>query len=225
MSFPTFEPDGEPISWSQLYEKRRRVEERFGKIWSLRVRRRYLDLVLENCQNGQVYLEIGAGQRRLSQHLFEHVPESVYKSMDVDARQTHDYYSLEDIEETFDRIFMFEVIEHLPMAEGLDMLCRLHQLLNDGGKLLMTTPNVWYPPAYLRDATHRTPYAYDELGALVTTAGFEVDTIVRLYNDPIHRKLGRRVFCYWVHRLVGIDFARQIMLVATKVGDRPADRK
>ena len=217
MSFPSFEPTGDPISWSRLYEKRREVEARFGRIWSLSVRRRYLDLVLENCQNGQTYLEIGAGQRRLAQHLIEYVPESVYKSMDVDARQTHDYYSLEDIEETFDRIFMFEVIEHLPMAEGLDMLRRLHELLNDGGKLLMTTPNIWFPPAYLRDATHRTPYAYDELGALVTTAGFEVDTIVRLYNDPIHRKICHRFLFYGIHRLLGIDFSRQIMLVATKV--------
>ena len=216
MSSPTFEPSDEPISWSQLYGERRRIEHRFGKVWSLAVRRRYLDLVIENCQDGQVYLEVGAGQRRLAQHMNEHFPQSVYKSMDVDARQTHDYYSLEDIEETFDRVFMFDVIEHLPMAEGLDMLRRLRQLLNDGGKLLMTTPNIWYPPAYLRDATNCTPYAHDELGALVSTAGFEVDTIVRLYNDPIHRKLAHRVLFYWIHRLVGIDFARHIMLVATK---------
>ena len=119
--------DGEPqlvlrfhnwISWSRLYEQRREIEHRFGRVWSLRVRRRYLDLVIENCADGQTYLEIGAGQRRLAQHVNKHFPESVYKSMDVDARQTHDYYSLEDIEETFDRIFMFEVIEHLPMADA-----------------------------------------------------------------------------------------------------------
>ncbi|HVX62297.1 MAG TPA: hypothetical protein VHC19_16895, partial [Pirellulales bacterium] len=78
------------------------------------------------------------------------------------------------------------------------------------------TPNTYYPPAYLRDVTHRTPLCYDELAALVASAGGRVVRINRVYHDPIHRKLMRRYLFGWLFRMIGIDFARQIVLIAEK---------
>ena len=64
---------------------------------------------------------------------------------------------------------------------------------------------------------HRTPLSYDELGGLVDMSGFRVERIVRIYNDPLPRYLARRYLFGWLFRLLGIDFSRQIVLVAQHV--------
>jgi hypothetical protein len=85
-----------------------------------------------------------------------------------------------------------------------------------GGRLVLSTPNTYYPPAYLRDVTHRTPLCYDELAGLVGAAGLEVERIARVYHDPVHRAFLRRYLFGWLFEMIGIDFARQIILVARK---------
>jgi hypothetical protein len=54
------------------------------------------------------------------------------------------------------------------------------------------------------------------LAALVEGAGLHVERIARIYHDPLHRKLLRRYLFGWLFRLIGIDFARQIALVARR---------
>ena len=48
-------------------------------------------------------------------------------------------------------------------------------------------------------------------------AGLRVERMVRIYHDPLHRKLLRRYAFGWLFRLIGIDFSRQIVLVARRV--------
>jgi SAM-dependent methyltransferase len=136
--------------------------------------------------------------------------------MDIDRNGAHEYHDLADIRQTYDCVCAFEVIEHLTLEEIPPWLRKLGELLRPGGRLVLSTPNTYYPPAYLRDATHRTPLCYDELAGLVQAAGFEVQRIVRIYHDPLPRRLLRQYLFGWLFRLIGIDFARQIVLVAMK---------
>ena len=57
----------------------------------------------------------------------------IYKSMDIDRSVPHDYYSLDEIDEQFDLIILFDVIEHLELEQGVELLSRLYELLVDGG--------------------------------------------------------------------------------------------
>ncbi|MHB1037269.1 MAG: hypothetical protein ACYC35_22000 [Pirellulales bacterium] len=68
------------------------------------------------------------------------------------------------------------------------------------------------------NAPHRTPLGYDLLGGMVELAGLDVERIARVYNDPLHRIALRRFVFGWLFRLLGIDFAGQIVLVARKAG-------
>jgi len=42
---------------------------------------------------------------------------------------------------SFDYIFLIEVLEHIDPKEGTNILKNIKELLNDGGKLILTTPN------------------------------------------------------------------------------------
>lgn len=203
--------------WSELYAHRKAMAARFGKqVFQLPLRRRVRQVLLERLRDGQRVLEVGAGQRKMGGELVAALPHLAYESMDIDRRLPHDYYSLDDATGPYDAIFSLEVVEHLPLETMQRWLGRLKALLRPGGQLILSTPNTFYPPAYLRDATHCTPLCYDELAGLVSAAGFEVRAIYRIYHDPVHRRLLRRYMLGWLFKAIGIDYARQIVLVARR---------
>ena len=138
-----------------------------------------------------------------------------YKSMDVDRKQFHDYHSLDEIEESFDAILLFEVIEHLDLEEGIELIRKIYSLLTPGGKLFLTTPNLYHPHRYW-DCHHKTPYRYDELGGLLSATGFIPRHIYRIYNDAFLRRLFRIYFAAPLHRYLNVDFAPSILMVAQR---------
>ena len=88
----------------------------------------------------------------------------------------------------------------------------LHACLRPGAVLVLTTPSTFYPPAFFRDSTHRTAFCDDEWGGLLELCGFEVEACYRLYHAPS----GAEGPSSWVHRAIGIDYARQIAIVARR---------
>ena len=203
-------------SWSEQYNFRRAVAARFGRLFDLPLARRVRDVLVDVVRDAHDVLEVGAGDRRMKQWLDKKRRGVSYRSMDIDPRGAHDYRELDQIDRAFDCIFAFEVAEHIAFEDLPRWLAQLHELLKPGGHLVLSTPNTFYPPAYLRDASHRTPLCYDELGGLLEAAGLRVTRIVRIYNDPLWRMFVRRWLFGWLFRLVGIDFARQIVVVARK---------
>jgi len=203
-------------SWSRQYRLRREAAARFGDIFALPLVKRVREVLVAHVDDGARVLEVGAGDRRMGDTLMASRRNVAYESMDVDPHGEHEYRTLEEIQGTYDAVFSFEVVEHLSLEEIHEWLARLATLIRPGGHLLLSTPNTFYPPAYLRDVTHRTPLCYDELAALVAGAGLHVERIVRVYHDPVHRRFLRRYAFGWLFRLIGIDFARQIVLVATR---------
>ena len=207
---------GDGVSWSRLFEYRENIHERYPDIWDLRILRKRFPLMVENIRDGERVLDIGASNRNLEERLKRHYPNLIYKSMDVDQEQSHDFYSMEEIRETFDVVFLFEVIEHLDLEEGVQLLKRSYDLLNEGGRLILTTPNVFNPSRFWRDATHRVAYCYDELGGLLLAQGFSITAMYRTYNDVFHRYLFRVCVMAPVHRYLGIDFAKSVLIIAEK---------
>ncbi len=206
----------EPISWSRLFERRGKVHERYRDIWDLKILRKRLPLMVEVIRDGERVLDIGASNRDLEGRLKRHFPKLIYKSMDIDREQLHDFYSLEEVRESFDVIFLFEVIEHLDLEEGIRLLQRIYDLLGPGGRLILTTPNIFNPGRYWRDATHRVAYCYDELGGLLLAHGFEIKAMYRTYSDAFLQYLFRVYVMAPLHRYLGIDFAKSILIVAEK---------
>ena len=206
------------INWQQLYRHRRAIAQRFGAIWDIPVRKRYHQVLSDLGEAGISLLEIGAGNRGLAQRMGNYWSHFDYRSCDIDDTYEHDFGHISKIEGRYDVICAFEVIEHMPLQEAADMLVKLRQHLKPGGRLVLTTPNTFYPPAFLRDATHITPFCFDELAGLVNLAGFRVQSIYRLYHDALFKKFIRRIVMYPLFRLLGIDYAKQILVVAENPG-------
>jgi len=206
----------EGVSWSKLFGYRDQIHARYPRIWDLKILRKRFPLMVKTIQDGEKVLDIGAANRNLQERLKRHLPKVIYKSMDIDREQFHDFYSLEEVQESFDVVFLFEVIEHLGLEEGVRLIEKIYDLLNEKGRLILTTPNVFNPSRFWRDATHRVAYCYDELGGLLLAQGFQVRAMFRTYSDAFHRYLFRIYVMAPLHRYLGIDFAKSILVIAEK---------
>jgi len=206
----------ERISWSKLFEYRDQIHSRYPEIWDLKILRKRFPIMMKTIQDSEKVLDIGASNRNLQDRLKRHFPKLIYKSLDIDREQFHDFYSLEEVQESFDVVFLFEVIEHLGLEEGIQLIRKIYDLLSEGGRLILTTPNVFNPSRFWRDATHKVAYCYDELGGLLLAHGFEIKAMNRTYSDAVHRYLFRIYVVAPLHRYLCIDFAKSILVIAEK---------
>lgn len=205
------------MDWSNLYQHRKKIAKQFGEIWQIPIRKRYHTVLDEFGKGAKRVLEVGAGDRSLRDRLKRTWGEVDYYSCDIDSSYDHDFNDFQDVKGNFDVICAFELIEHLSLDEAMELLTHCYEHTSAGGVLVLTTPNIYYPPGFLRDATHRTPLCYDELGGLVELAGYSVSGIFRLYHDSLIKKAIRRYLFYPLFRVMGIDFCKQIAVVAKKM--------
>ena len=206
------------MHWAERLRFKEKIHERYPTIWNLRIVRKRLPVILDHLRDGESVLEIGAFDRGLEERIKRRYPLVLYKSLDIDPTCPHDYASFEEVKEPFDLVLLFEVIEHLNLEEGRDMLRNIHRVLVPGGRLIMTTPNVYTPGQYWKDLSHRVPYHYKELGALLLAQQFELLGMFRLYNAPGAAYVMKVFLFSPLFRLLGIDFTRSILFVARKQG-------
>jgi SAM-dependent methyltransferase len=203
-------------SWSTLYKTRREIQRNFPDFWDLKVKKKHLDVILEELKDADAILDIGASTRELRHRLLvERGRKVTYKSMDIDRQTEQDYYSLDEIGEKFNMVFLFEVIEHLAFEDGVHLLKGIHDLLLPGGKLILTTPNAFHPNRYW-EYSHKVTYRYDEIGGILISLGFKVKEIFRIYNDAFFRRLFRIWVAAPLHKYLCVDYAKSILLVALR---------
>jgi len=204
------------MKWGEQFQWREEVHHRYPEIWNLKIVRKRLPFILKYLEDGESVLEIGAFNRELGERIKKCYPNILYRSMDIDPTYPHDYFSLEEIRETFDVILLFEVIEHLTLEFGREMIAKVYQLLNSKGRIIITTPNIYTPGQYWKDVTHHVAYHYEELGAFLLKEKFELIEIRRLFNKPAIPFFLKVYLFSPFFRFLGIDFTKSILLVARK---------
>lgn len=204
------------LDWSQIIHYRDQIHERYRKIWHIPLIKRRFSLIERNIRPGMRLLDVGAGERGMEDKIVKKHDAVTYKSMDIDRQLPHDYYSLDDIDEQFDLVLLLDVIEHLELEDGVQMLQRINELLVDGGMLIINTPNIFNPNRFWLDATHKVAYSYEELGGILLSQGFDVLEIYRTYNDSFPKYILRLTLCYPLHRILNVDFAKSIIILASK---------
>src|SRR5688500_18130140 len=107
-----------PISWSALYAHRKAAAARFGKsVFQLPLVKRAKEVLLSQVSAADRVLEVGAGDRRMKAVLETERPGVVYRSLDIDPAGDYDYRDWSQVDESYDCVFAFEVIEHLSIGE------------------------------------------------------------------------------------------------------------
>ena len=202
-------------SWGQMTEHRRRITRRTGPFYRLPVVGSKWKVIGREMAPGVRVLDIGAGRCPFKVRLEEDFPRLRYESMDVDRTYPHDYHDLDSVRGPYDRVLLLDVIEHLPLAEGIRMLARIHGLLAPGGRLIAAIPNTFSPATCLWDVTHRTNYSFAEFGGLLLALGFEMPRLCRVHRARLSQRIAR-VLLRPALKVLLIDPARHIMAVAGK---------
>ncbi len=124
--------------------------------------------------------------------LAEVVPAAVrerFRAIDVDA------YLDTAAPRSFDRIIMLDVLEHFTVEEGVELLRRLRNILNDDGKILIKVPNAgspWGLQFQYGDLTHKSAFTPASLRQLALAAGFDcVGCYPHLLGSPNRRRFDR----------------------------------
>jgi SAM-dependent methyltransferase len=206
------------LDWSNLINYRDQIYERYRKIWHIPLIKRRFRLIERNIRPGMRLLDVGAGERGMEGKIVKKHDGVIYKSMDIDCRLRHDYYSLDEIDEQFDLVLLLDVIEHLQLEEGMRMLKRINDLLVNEGKLIISIPNIFNQSRSWLDSTHKVAYSYEELGGILLSLGFDVLEIYRTYSDSFPKYFLRLTLFYPLHRILNVDFAKLILIKVCKRG-------
>ncbi len=205
-----------PCSWRELSRAREAVRLRYPGVSSLPVVRRRFPFLASFLRDGGRLLEVGAAERPFDARLKAAFPALVHRTLDIDPGGAHDFRSLEEVRETFDCVLAWEVIEHLPLDGIPGWLAGLRRVLAPGGRLILSTPNVFRPGQYWKDASHRTPLAYTELGALLILADFDVVSMHRTFHGSwLQHALVRWSPPGFLLPLWGLDYAQSVVAVAS----------
>jgi SAM-dependent methyltransferase len=79
-------------------------------------------------------------------------------------------------ERTFDRIVLFDVLEHFTAEDGVALLRGLSAILRDDGRILVKVPNMaspWGAQHQYGDLTHRAAYTPNSMRQLALAAGLD----------------------------------------------------
>lgn len=209
------------FSWHVRKRSVREMKGLLPPVHRLPVLRGAKDFISGQIADSTSVLDIGASDRNFRDFLLKKGKKEVsYRSMDIDRSLPHDYYSFDEIHETFDVILCLEVIEHLPAEEGYRLLSRAHDLLRNGGVLYLTTPNVFHPTVFWRDSTHKSGFRYGELAGLLASVGFRELEIYRVGRIRFLNRI-RAFLAGPVLRLLQMDYYSRILVKACKKEGNP----
>jgi len=197
------------VSWSGLFAARKEINRRWPVLHRLPTVRRAARLADPLLRDGVRILEVGGGPNPRAPALAARTTGATVTTVDPDGTSGADHARVEDVDGRFDLVLLLEVIEHMPLDDGLALLRGIHDRMVPDGSLLVSTPNVYCPGRFLRDATHVTAYAWDELGGALLLAGFEVDGLYRVVPGSLVRRLGKALLSP-LGRGLGIDHAPSI---------------
>ncbi len=202
-----------PISWQRLRAARRAASERWPSPLNLPLSKRPSDLLYGLLRGTERILDVGAGDSRRRERVASRFPNVTYVAVDPDPESGADHATVVAAGGTFDVAVLFEVVEHVPAAAAIDLLADVREKLVPGGRIVVSVPCIHTPGRYLRDCTHVTPWAHDELGGALLLAGFELTGLHRTYPGTALRRTLRRFLLGPVGNLFGLDYAHSVVAI------------
>jgi hypothetical protein len=165
-------------------------------------------------------LDVGAGDLRVQRKFQAAGFKGRYDTLDIGGEFSYTYHDLEEVHDSYDAILCFDVIEHLPLDEGLGLLEGMANRLRPGGTLIVQTPNarcIRHPLS--TDMTHRQVYNGGDLWSFLTCLGLTVQGFRVVFGRPrffLWRLLTELPSRYFITRVLGCDYADNLLMLARK---------
>lgn len=165
-------------------------------------------------------LDVGAGDLRVMRKIQAAGYGGEYHTQDIGDGGPWTYSDLADVKRAYGAMLCLDVLEHLPLADGIALLQRMTSLLSPGGVLVIQTPNAAYlPEPRSWDMTHVHTYALHDLWAWFACEGFDVAGY-RVVLGPEREGFvagARSAIQRWTKRkLLGCDFANNVAVIARR---------
>jgi hypothetical protein len=165
-------------------------------------------------------LDVGAGDLRIKRKVQAAGYRGIYHTLDISGEYEHTYADLSEVDRQYEAILCLDVLEHLPLEEGLELLDRLVELLVPGGVLVIQTPNarcIRHPLGW--DMTHLHCYNLPDLWSYLVCKSHSASGY-RVVLGPRRRSLAGWVWfmigAFVITRLLGSDYADNIAVIARK---------
>lgn len=177
-------------------------------------------IYFEAIQGASSLLDVGAGDTRVMEKIRSAGFKGEYHTQDVGEEGRYTYRDLSEVTRAYDAILCLDVLEHLPLTDGLTLLKRMISLLTPTGALVIQTPNAAYiPDPRSWDMTHVQTYNIQDLWAFLKCEGMEVEGYrVVLGSErpgPI-ASVRNAIVAYVKRRVLGCDYANNIAIIARK---------
>ncbi|PIN99961.1 hypothetical protein COT72_03955 [archaeon CG10_big_fil_rev_8_21_14_0_10_43_11] len=155
-------------------------------------------------------LDIGGADKNMKKTMKNKI--CVYKSFDIDKRNTHDFYSIHKINGRYNIVLMIGILDHLELSDVYTYLKKSYDVLDDNGLLFIQVSNVYHPTSQRHDPQHRTYLPGKNLYSLLKILGFKNITIIR---NGVHKnfKLPLKRILSWA---LDIDYAPYLLIEAKK---------
>jgi Methyltransferase domain len=177
----------------------------------------YLSAVSESSS----LLDVGAGDLRIM-NKFKHAGYAGdYHTQDISDEYPHTYRTLDEIKREYEAVVCLDVLEHLPLDAGLELLDKMVRLIAVNGVLVLQTANarcVSNPLSW--DMTHLHLYNINDLWAFLTAAGLQVHGYRILFATRTSSPLGHAralISRVVATQCLGLDYAQNICLIAQRV--------
>jgi SAM-dependent methyltransferase len=207
-----------PLSWQRLVEARKETARRWPSPFRLPLVHRPTDVLYAGLSGTERILDVGAGDATRRERIAARFPGVAYVSVDPDPEAGADHRTVGEAEGTFDVALLFEVLEHVRPEVGVALLEAVRDRLRPGGRVHVSVPATHTPGRYLRDCTHVTPWAHDEIGAALLLAGFELEALHRTYPGTFLGRALRRFVLGPVGHLFGVDYAHSVVATGRAAG-------
>lgn len=174
-------------------------------------------LIWDRVHNTSRILDFGSGDQSLRKKFLAAGYAGSYETFDVSPEFPTTYRLASEISGSFDAVICLEVIEHMPMEEGLALRARLLSWVAPGGWLILSTPNPrCIVSPFAADETHRHLYPLHDLLTWSLAVDLQPEARrVRILPDQISwrtrfRSFLQRVLCY----AIGADYANGLLIMA-----------
>ena len=168
------------------------------------------------CRSDMSFLEIGSGTGLVLSYLHDKGVKDFQgidfdsRLLDVIPREVRSRFSVMDVwdflkerkpHEYFDRIILFDVLEHFVIEDCFRLLCSLEALLHPEGGMVLRLPNnasPWGAQFQYGDVTHKAAFTPESLRQLALSSGLKVS---RCWPHPLGSP-SRRVLDTILHKLL-----------------------